>query len=124
MEWLAPAVATVAAAVVVYALDRLRRRKVEKRAERADRREQRREKRERERFEGEAAEEEARADEEDDSSDFLAEVKDHFELLGGRSFEVESEDEPRALRAVDEGLFDHEWRRGKLFLYRRGRRGG
>ncbi len=120
MEWLAGAVATVAAAVLVYALERRARRRAEKRAERSDRREQRREKRERERFERETAEEEAKADEEDDYSEFLAEVEDHFEF-GGRSLEVEPEDRARALRAVDEGLFDDEWRRGKLFLYRRGR---
>src|SRR6266446_1818874 len=69
MEWLAGtvgAVATVTAAVVVYALDRQRRRRqeqrakrAEKRAEEAGRRARRKEKRERERFEREKAEEEA-----------------------------------------------------------------
>lgn len=121
MEWLAGAVATVATALLVYALDRGRRRKAEKRAEEANRRARRKEKRERARFEREVAEQEADAEEEDDYNEFLDDVKDHFEF-GGRSFEVESEDEDRARRAVEEGRFDHEWRRGKLFLYRRGTR--
>jgi hypothetical protein len=38
---------------------------------------------------------------------------------GGRSFPVEPDDRLLAQRAVDDGLFDPEWRRGKLILRRR-----
>jgi hypothetical protein len=123
-QWLATVLGSIVAAagaLSIYALGRQARRKAEKLAERADRRERRREKRERERFERETAEAKAQAEEEDDYDDFLDEVRDSFEC-GERSFEVEPEDEDRAVRAVEEGRFDHEFRREKMFLYRRGRR--
>ena len=50
--------------------------------------------------------------------DFLDDVYEHFDA-GGRSFPVEREDQDLGMRAVEEGLFDHEWRSGKLILLRR-----
>ena|SRR2546426_2332619 len=117
-EWFAPVITGVGCTVLGYLLGIRRERRAEKRAQRAERRARRAEKRDVERLERER---EQIADEhagEEDYREFLDEVDSHFEI-GGRSFPVESEDRLLAQRAVEDGLFDPEWRRGKLILRRR-----
>ena len=117
-EWLATVVTGVACTLLGYVLGVRRERRAEKRAERAERRARRAEKRDVERLEREREQTADQEAEEKDYGEFLDEVDAHFED-GGRSFPVESDDRLLAQRAVDDGLFDPEWRRGKLILRRR-----
>lgn len=95
----------------MYLLGAPLRRRREKRARLAERRKRRAEKRAREQDEeGAAEDEEYRA--------FLDDVYEFFDT-GRRVFPVEREDQDLGMRSVEEGLFDDEWRSGKLFLMRR-----